>query len=424
MRRLRLLIGYFIPPQGPIRSMAAASLVNSVGDGAFAAISVIYLVRFVDLSATQVGLGLAVGGVGALLVGIPMGMLGDLIGPRPVFIGLCLVEGCAVGAYSLVANWWSFLAAAVLAVSAMRSTAGVRNGFIAHLTTGAERLRVRAYLRSVNNTGAALGAGLGALVLLQPSQALLRIVLIGDGLTFIVVAIVIATIHAPRPLSTATPETLGRIIGNRAFVVASLSQGALSTNTTLLTVALPLWIVTRNSMPDATAGLLLAGSSVLAIFLQVPISRFANTPRGAVRSSAGAGLLFTAACLVYMTTTATPRILSIALLAIGSGIRLLGELLQTSSGWSMSFSAPPPGRECTYQAVYSTAFTVAAATGPLLSGWIATQPDGRGWATAAGLFAAAGTIAAFSSAAVFRRRGVPYLRAPSHPARGSVLERG
>lgn len=400
-RRFRLPV----PPPGPIRSIAAASMVSSIGDGAFTAVSVIYLVRFVGLSATQVGAGLAVAGAVALLAGIPMGVLGDRIGPRPVFVGLCLAEGIAVAGYCVLANWWSFLAAAVLAVTAMRARAGVRNGFLAHLTEGADRVRVRAYLRSVINLGTALGGGLGGLVLLRPSELLLQAVLIGDALTFIIVAIVISTIRVPRPGTEARPEPLRRVVGNRAFVAASLSQGLLSVNTTLLTVALPLWIVTRDAAPDATVGLLLAGSTVLGVLLQVPVSRFADTPRGAVRSSAVAGLLLAAACLIYMVTAATPPAAALVLLCVGSGVRLFGELLQTSGGWSMSFSAPLPGRECTYQAVYSTAFTVAAAVGPLLSGWIVTQPGGRGWAIAAVLFLALGAAAAVSSAAVFRRRG-------------------
>jgi MFS family permease len=421
-RRFGLPSGYLVPPQGPIRSVAAAGLVNSFGDGAFAAVSVIYLVRFVGLSATQVGVGLAIAGVVALLVGIPIGMLGDRIGPRPVFAGLCLAQGRAVGAYCVVADWWSFLAAASLAIAAMRGTAGVRNGFIAHLTTGAERLRVRAYLRSVSNTGTALGAGLGGLVLLQPSEFLLRVVLISDSLTFVAAAVLIGTVRGRPPVTDAKPEPLGKVVRNRAFVAASLSQGLLSVNTTLLTVALPLWIATRHLVPDATIGLLLGGSTVIGILLQVPVSRFADTPRGAVRSSAGAGLFLAAACLIYMTTTVTAPAASLALLCVGSAVRLFGELLQVSGGWAMSFSAPPPGRECTYQAVYSTAFTIAAAIGPLLSGWIATQPDGRGWMSAAGLFLVGGAGAALSSAAVFRRRGGLSPAGPSISAPGALIE--
>ena len=70
----------------------------------------------------------------------------------------------------------------------------------------------------------------------------------------------------------------------------------------------------------------------------------------------------------------------------------------------MSFSAPPAGRASTYQAIYSTAFTAAGAIGPLLSGWVVTQPQGRGWFGAAAFFACAGVVAAASGAAVMRYR--------------------
>lgn len=397
-------MGRFRLPGGPVRSLAAAGLLNSIGDGAFATVSVIYLVQFARLSAHQVALGLAIAGAVALLVGVPLGMLGDRVGARPVFVGLCLVEGCAVLAYAVVAGWWSFLVVAVLAVSATRATAGVRNGFIAQLTAGAARLRVRAFLRSVNNTGTAIGAALGGLALLGSSATVLRVLLVGDALTFVVVAVVISRIPYPRTRS-ATGNLRG-VVGNWAFLAASLSQGLLSINSTLLTVALPLWIVTRGVVPDETISLLVGGSTVLGILLQVPVSGLANSPRGAVRSTAAAGVLAGTACLIYMASAGASRTAALVLLCVGSAVRLFGELLQTSGGWSMSFAAPPPGRECTYQAVYSSAFTVAAALGPLLAGWIASQPAGRGWLTAAVLFVVIGVLASSTSAAVFRRRAV------------------
>ncbi|NUR93977.1 MAG: MFS transporter [Kribbellaceae bacterium] len=397
-------MGRFGLPGGPVRSLAAAGLLNSVGDGAFATISVIYLVKYVGLTAHEVALGLTIAGAVALLAGVPLGMLGDRVGARPVFVGLCLVEGCAVLAYGIVGDWWSFLGVAVLAVTATRATAGVRNGFIAQLTMGAERLRVRAYLRSVNNTGTAIGAALGGLALLGSSGMVLRVLLIGDALTFVIVAIVVSRIPYRRTRSAAGGLRL--VVGNWAFLTASLSQGLLSINSTLLTVALPLWIVTRGVVPNETVSLLVGGSTVLGILLQVPVSGLADSPRGAVRSTAAAGVLAGVACLIYMTSAGAGRTAALVLLCAGSVVRLFGELLQTSGGWSMSFSAPPPGRECTYQAVYSSAFTVATALGPLLAGWIASQPDGRGWSAAAALFVAIGLLAATTSAAVFRRREV------------------
>ncbi|TQJ17523.1 MFS transporter [Kribbella jejuensis] len=399
-------MGRFRLPKGPVRSLGAAGLLNSVGDGAFATISVIYLVQYVGLPAHQVAVGLTIAGAVALLVGVPLGMLGDRVGPRPVFVGLCLVEGCAVLAYGVVGGWWSFLVVAVLAATATRATAGVRNGFIAHLTTGAERLRTRAFLRSVNNTGTAIGAALGGIALLGSSEALLRLLLAGDALTFAIVAIVVGRIPYRRSRSGSVSGGLRLVVGNWPFLAASLSQGLLSINCTLLTVALPLWIVTRAIVPNETISLLVGGSTVLGILLQVPVSGLADSPRGAVRSTAAAGVLAAAACLIYMTSAGAGRTAALVLLCVGSAVRLFGELLQTSGGWSMSFSAPPPGRECTYQAVYSSAFTVATALGPLLAGWIASEPDGRGWLTAAVLFAVLGPLAAGASAAVFRDRAV------------------
>lgn len=172
----------------------------------------------------------------------------------------------------------------------------------------------------------------------------------------------------------------------------------------MLTLTLPLWIITRTTAPPLTISVLLVGSTVLAITLQVPVSRLATTARGATRSSWLAGLCIATGCSAFAFTSNTSLRLTVTLLVIGAALRLVGERLQAASGWTMSFSAPPPGRAATYQATYSTAFNAAAVIGPLMSGWIVTREGGTGWLAAAGLFACAGATAAASGAVVMRRR--------------------
>jgi len=173
----RRLVRALVPERGPVRSLAIANLVNSLGDGLFAATSLVYFVRIVGLSPTQVTTGLALGSGAALLAGIPAGVLADRLGPRRVYLALLGIEGLAVAAHTLVAGVSSFLLVVVLAVVANRSTAGVRNGLIAAVAPLEGRTRIRAYLRSVTNTGTAVGAGLAGLALLHPTPAVLSGVL-------------------------------------------------------------------------------------------------------------------------------------------------------------------------------------------------------------------------------------------------------
>jgi MFS transporter len=385
--------------------LAAANLTNSVGDGLFAAIGVVYLVRVVGLSSGQVVVGLAIGSAVALLAGIPVGVVADRVGAQRVYLVLLGAEGLAVAAYALVGGVTSFVVVAALAVTANRSTAGVRNGFIAQIAPLGARMRMRAYLRSVTNVGTALGAGLAGLALIHPVRSVPTAVLFADTLTFLLTAAIITRIaRPPRSASPSSSESPWTVLRSGHFLLASTSQAMLSLNALLLTLTLPLWIITRTIAPPATIGALLVGSTVGAVTLQLPMSRVAATTSGASRSSWIAGLLIAGGCAVFSFTTDTTIRATVALLAIGAVLRLVGDLLQAAGGWAMSFAAPPPGWACTYQATYSTAFTAAGVIGPLMSGWVVTREGGLGWLAAGGFFAVFGATAALSGAVVMNRR--------------------
>lgn len=256
--------------------MAAGNLVNSLGDGMFAAVSVVFFVEIVGLSAAELTRGLAVGALVALLIGVPVGILGDRVGPKRVYVTLLLLEGLAVACYSLVKGPNSFIALAVAAVATKRATPGVRNGLIAALTPREIGTRNRAYLRSVTNAGTAIGAGIAGLVLIAPTRGSLTAILIADALTFALTAAIIAGVNQPAP-SLPRPSTSSfEVLRNRTFLLASSGQALLSLNTLILTLALPLWIL-RTEAPPGLVGALIVGSTVLTVTLQVPASRLADT---------------------------------------------------------------------------------------------------------------------------------------------------
>lgn len=78
------------------RRLAAAALVQSLGIGLFMASSMAYFTRQVDLSANQVGSGLALAGVVALGTSLLGGALADRYGARRVLAAVYLGRGCAV----------------------------------------------------------------------------------------------------------------------------------------------------------------------------------------------------------------------------------------------------------------------------------------------------------------------------------------
>lgn len=379
-----------------LRRLAGATLFNTIGNGIFAAIGVVYFVKVVSLTPSQVTGGLAIGGAVALLVGVPAGRLADRYGPRPIYIVLLSTESAAIFGYAFVTSWPQFLAAAISAVSADRATAGVRNAYIVLLFTGPERVRVRALMRSVTNVGLVIGSSIGSLALAGTSDTTFAVLLCIDGVSFLTVIAFLITMPAPRTAPTTAPTRTADVLRDRKFLAMTVSQSTLSLHLGVLATALPLWIVERTDLAHIWISIVVSATAVGGILFQVPASRGTDTLNGAARAGRRAGLLLAASCLL-IAMTVLPH-LALPLLLAGAALRLGGELLQAASNWGMSFALCPPDRAGTYQSLLATGFSTAAMISPLVAGAILAAPGPTGWCCLAALFVSA----AFGAASVPR----------------------
>src|SRR5262245_35274768 len=98
-----------LPPAGPLRRYAFVSLVDAVGTGLFLTGSTLFFTRVVGLSAGQVGLGLSLAGLAALVGAVPLGTLGDRFGHRRVWVILTVIEGALFALYPLIHSYPGFL---------------------------------------------------------------------------------------------------------------------------------------------------------------------------------------------------------------------------------------------------------------------------------------------------------------------------
>ncbi|MGN5376866.1 MFS transporter [Streptomyces lasalocidi] len=392
------------------------SLLDSLGTGLYLAGGTVYFVQGVGLSPAQLGMGLALAGGAGFLATVPVGLLADRCGARPVLIGLQLWLAAAFTALAFVHGPLAFAAVCSLMTMAERSAPPMIQAVVADLMGGAEQVGAMARIRTVRNVGYALGALLATPLMAVHELWTFRVLLLGNAVSYVVAALLLRTVAVPRRAGgPAVPgprrSRLPRGLGDRRFLAVTGLNGVLVLHQTMLNVGLPLWVVRHTSAPVASVPLLFALNTALVIGLQV---RFSRDPRqeGRNRRSLRWAAWLLAATGVLMALSAGPgRAGALVLLVLAVGTLTAGELWQSIAGWALPVDHAPEGRRAEYLSVFNLGVTVQAVLGPLaVTAVVALGP--RGWLLLTAVFSAAALLSAPVLRALERARPLPAVAPP------------
>ncbi|MFJ4282487.1 MFS transporter [Streptomyces massasporeus] len=416
---LRAWFGETLPAAGNARRLGVLTLIQSLGLGVFLTSSAVFFTRTIGIPAQRVGLALSVAGLCGLLCTVPIGRLADRLGAGRVLTVNFLLAAAGFTAYCLVDGFAAFLAVAC-AIAVLETSAGALQASLTDALVGeAERVRVSAQMRSLFNLGFLGGAALaGAAIAAGTSTALYATVLANAALQLVSVAVLLGMRlpagSGPRAAAPAA-DAPGGVLRSAAlrdvrYVAVALVCGALELYHPLLTVGLPLWIVTATDAPALLVSGLLILDTVLVLLFQVAVSKGARTPAGAARMLRWAGWALGASCLVFAVSGGHGALLDSAALLGGALVLVLGELYQASASWGLSFGLAPAGRQGEYQAVFSLGRGFQQFAGPWLMTSLVVGAAGTGWLVLAALFALLGL------AAPPLVRGLEKARARTEPA--------
>ncbi|MFC0597709.1 MFS transporter [Streptomyces palmae] len=410
-----------MPPAGAPRTLAAAQLSNSIGDGMYYTSSALYFTQVVGMSPTRLGLGLTAAWAVGSLAGVPLGHLADRRGPRTTAVLLAFATAATVLSFLVIHDFLPFLLVAGGYAAAQSGLAAARQALLAGLVEPAERTGVLAHMQSTLNAGLAVGAALGGLALGNGSRAAFVALFALDALGFLVCGLILLRLPAVgaahRP---AGDEPRLAVLRDRPYALVTLLNTVLLLRLPLLSLVIPLWIAARSPELTWLASVLFVLNTLGVMLCQVRIARTVTDLGSASRAVRRAGAVLLASCAVFAVSAAhLPVWATVAVLVAGAALQVIGEMQQSAGGWQIGFDLAPSHRMGQYQGFFGTGVAVARTLGPLLLTALIVNWGAPGWLLLGALFLGAGCAMgpAVRWAERDRRAPAPDPGAPHRPVR-------
>ena len=387
-----------IPKDNSQRRLAIVFMVNSFGNGAYAPIALLFLVRVGDWSAVSAGIAFTIAGLIAVLSSMAMGLAADRIDSRMLSIALFGIAGISVAGLCVLTWVRSYaLLLVILSISASANLGArpVWGVFIAEVG-GTNRVRLRAQLRSLSNISVAAGAALAGLGVELGGNLTYNLLVLTNALTFFAAAIFlyrikVTAIHAVRP------ESVDRLpaLRDTRFVAVSAANVVMSWQYGVVMIALPVWIVLRTDSPHWMAGGALAINGFFVAAFQVRASRGVQGPAGTAGALRLAGTLFLVACSSFGLTTFTPELATLLVITIAVIAQSAGEVLHAAASFEIPYAAAPAHAIGQYQGVFETSYSISTVSAPAVLTFLCISWGFVGWITLGVLFTICGLVSSW-----------------------------
>jgi MFS family permease len=380
-----------LPAPGAPRILAVSTLVNTLGNGLFYTASALFLTRSVGLSVRQVGVGLTIAGLVGLFANVPAGRIAEILGPREVLAVTNVFAAGFMAAYAFVHSFSIFLVIACGELAATNASSAVRNGLVATAVAGEDRVRTRAYLRSVTNLGIGVGSALAGIALHADTRTAYLTLIVADAATFAVASLLVLRLPHVAPL----PRDIGdgpRLVAirDRPYLSLVALNSLLCIHNGLLEVAVPLWVVRHTSAPRAIVAVIFIVNTAMCVLFQIRASRGIDDIPSSARALRLSGVLLFGACLVYGLAAGRSRDIAIVVLLVAELVHVCGELFQSAGSWGFGYGLAPDQLQGQYQGLFSMSYGISNMLAPIIVTTVVVGGGLPGWLAIGAMFAIVG----------------------------------
>lgn len=371
-----------LPEPGPLRTLTKATLVNTIGNGLYYTVEVIFFTRSVGLSVHRVALGLGAAAIAGILVSIPAGHQADRVDPRLLVASGVVGEGVVMACFVLVHSFVPFLVLNVVGGLMGGAAGAARAVVMGRFGQGEDRVRVRAYQRSVTNLGMSLGIVLSGVGLAIDTRSAYVAMVLGNAVTFLVAAAFVIRLPPMPAKARAVGESrapMTVVLRDHRYLLASLLNGLFAIHFIIQSVGLPLWIVYHTRAPRWWVAVLLVINTMMVISLQVRMSKGSGEVVQAARLFRRSGLLIAVACVLYSLAAGLDPLLASAVLVLAIVSHTLGELLSSGASWGIGYGMAREDLQGQYQGAFSLGWGLSGIIGPSLVVAVAIGLGRLGW---------------------------------------------
>ncbi|MEV0273454.1 MFS transporter [Hamadaea sp. NPDC050747] len=388
---LSRLIRAALPEAGPQRVIALSSFVNMLGSGMFMVSSALFATRVVGLSVAQVAAALGIAAIVGIAAGIPVGHLADRRGPREVYLVTLCVQAAAMAALVTARSFGVFLVALCVGELARTASVSARAPLVRRFGD-AELPRFRAYLRSVANLAAALGAVAAGFAVQFDTRSAYLAVVVGNALSFVASALI--TVRLPSVAPVERPSTVGRWLAlrDRGYVVFTVLDAIMSIQGRVLVFGLPLWIVGHTSAPRWLVGAATLLNTALVVLFQVRAGRAVDGSIPGAHAIRRAGLAFLAGMALTAAAAGLPGWAAALLIAGGVAVHTVGELWHAAGSMELRFSLVPAYAQGQYTGVASLGTGLVNVVAPSVVAVLCLSWGAPGWLLLGGVFVIVGLV--------------------------------
>ncbi len=391
-----------LPALSGRRSLAAALVADSLGDGMFVPFAVVYFLKTTALPLPAIGLSLSAAGLLALPTIAVSGPLIDRFSSASAVVTGNLVSATAFTCYLTVAHAWQLVTFALLAAAGGRLFWTANLALVGDTVGAAERPRWFAFQRAAQSAGFGLGGLLGAVAVAAGTPASYRLLAVANAASFAVAAALVfgwsrrrasflsgAAAQPGRPATAAKASRGGyrAALSDRPFLLLAATNFLFVLCMMALDILLTVYLVRDLHQPAWLSGVLFTANTAVVATGQTVVSR-AMQPLPPARVLQLAAVTWAASFLLLWALGAAPQPAVIPVTFAAIAVFTAAEMIQGPTLNALVITAAPEPWRGRYLAVYQLSWALGRAAAPSLLTWLFALGTAWPWLTLSAICAA------------------------------------